>query len=214
MSQTILSKLARIQFNSGRDFQRSSRSPSRPSTLSGAVSDRYCVASSTKIELSLFPPSLSPPPPPIIVTVTVTAPKSGEHRTNPINDSSGSRKRYDFDPSRQSARRNYDRWPVLRAGTKKNRLDRHFGGHRYGEFAACEPYRVSTIGRPLGCRQIYPEFPCRISRAPSSDAVIRTTVLSVAGIARDEKNDLSRLFIFFYIYIICFLSLGSLLELN
>lgn len=84
---------------------------------------------------------------------------------------------------------------------EKNRLDRHFGGRRYGEFAACEPYRVSTIGRPLGCRQIYPEFPCRISRAPSSDAVIRTTVLSVAGMGwSGEKKMICRgyLFIFFF----------------
>lgn len=47
-------------------------------------------------------------------------------RTNPINDSNGSwpsrpRKRYDFDPSRQSARRNYDRWPVLRAGGEREK---------------------------------------------------------------------------------------------
>lgn len=29
---------------------------------------------------------------------------------------------------------------------EKSALDRHFGGRRYGEFAACEAYRVSTIG--------------------------------------------------------------------
>ena len=109
-------------------------------------------------------------------------------RTNPINDSNGSwpsrpRKRYDFDPSRQSARRNYDRWPVLRAGGER---ERKIGS--IGTLAGADTVNLpranriaSTIGRPLGCRQIYPEFPCRISRAPSSDAVIRTTVLSVAG---------------------------------
>lgn len=29
---------------------------------------------------------------------------------------------------------------------EKSALDRHFGGRRYAEFAACEAYRVSTIG--------------------------------------------------------------------
>lgn len=91
----------------------------------------------------------------------------------------------------------------MRAGGKrgereKSALDRHFGGRRYGEFA-----RAKRIHDRLGRRQIYPEFPCRISRGPSSDAVIRTTVLSVAGMG-EKKMICDEVIYFIYIYIVCF----------
>lgn len=56
-----------------------------------------------------------------------------------------------------------------------------------------------SVGHSVADRFI----PCRISRAPSSDAVIRTTVLSVAGMGwSGEKKMICRgyLFIFFFIY--------------
>ena len=81
---------------------------------------------------------------------------------------------------------------------EKSALDRHFGGRRYGEFA-----RAKRIHDRLGRRQIYPEFPCRISRGPSSDAVIRTTVLSVAGMG-EKKMICDEVIYFIYIYIVCF----------
>lgn len=73
-------KTPKIRFNQAAEISNDRVVPNRVdlSALSGAVSDRYCVASSTKIELSLFPPSLSPSPSSIIVTVTVIVPKSGE----------------------------------------------------------------------------------------------------------------------------------------
>lgn len=204
-------KTLKIRFNQAAEISNDRVVPNRVdlSALSGAVSDRYCVASSTKIELSLFPPSLSPSPSSIIVTVTVIVPKSGEPIPLMIRTVRDHRV---LENDTISTRRVNRRDAIMTGGRycargererEKNRLDRHFGGRRYGEFAACEPYRVSTIGRPLGCRQIYPEFPCRISRAPSSDAVIRTTVLSVAGMGwSGEKKMICRgyLFIFFFIY--------------
>lgn len=81
---------------------------------------------------------------------------------------------------------------------EKSALDRHFGGRRYGEFA-----RAKRIHDRLGRRQIYPEFPCRISRGPSSDAVIRTTILSVARMAK-KKMICDEVIYFIYIYIVCF----------
>lgn len=101
----------------------------------------------------------------------------------------------------------------MRAGGKrgereKSALDRHFGGRRYGEFA-----RAKRIHDRLGRRQIYPEFPCRISRGPSSDAVIRTTVLSVAGMG-EKKMICDEVIYFFFIYIVCFFLARSIRVLE
>lgn len=91
---------------------------------------------------------------------------------------------------------------------EKSALDRHFGGRRYGEFA-----RAKRIHDRLGRRQIYPEFPCRISRGPSSDAVIRTTILSVARMAK-KKMICDEVIYFIYIYIVCFFLARSIRVLE
>lgn len=67
----------------------------------------------------------------------------------------------------------------------------------------CRVRSVSRVHDRLGRRQIYPEFPCRISRGPSSDAVIRTTILSVARMAK-KKMICDEVIYFIYIYIVCF----------
>lgn len=119
-------------------------------------------------------------------------------RTNPVNDSSGSAiassKAIPISTGRVNRRDAIMTGRFARGEREKSALDRHFGGRRYGEFA-----RAKRIHDRLGRRQIYPEFPCRISRGPSSDAVIRTTVLSVAGMGGKKKMICDEVIYFIYI---------------